>query len=150
MPKVHAGTAAVKNVKIQVCSQAHCTNRKIPIDFTGLQSLPKFGLEPDSQSHLPVHSHRTSLPTLQSQKRTDCPGSGVGLKNQNSKSRKQYMRDEQGKHVDTRNMPHGQHLLSCKGGKGFPKIRCLNLYLNISHFPGRISSCSHPSADTLF
>lgn len=52
------------------------------------------------------------------------------------------MRDEQGKQVDTRNMPHGQHLLSWKGGKGFPKMRCQNPYLNISHFPERMSSCS--------
>lgn len=51
MPKVHAGTTALKNVKVQVCSQAHYTNRKIPIDFSGLHSLPKVGLEPNSQSH---------------------------------------------------------------------------------------------------
>lgn len=40
-----------KNVKAQVWSQAHYTNRKIPVDFSGLHSLPKFGLEPNSQSH---------------------------------------------------------------------------------------------------
>lgn len=132
MPKVHTGTTALKNVKAQVCSQAHYANRKIPIDFSGLHSLPKFGLE-----SLPAHSYRASLLTLQPQTRTACPGNGSGLKNQDGKSRKQNMRDEQGKRVDTRNMLHGLHLLSSKGGKDFPKIRCLNLYLNISQIPER-------------
>lgn len=74
----------------------------------------------------------------------------MALKNQKGKGRKQNMRDEQDKHVDNINMPHRLHLLSCKNGKSFPKIRYLNVYLNISQFPGRMSSCSHPSADALF
>lgn len=54
------------------------------------------------------------------------------------------MRGEQGKHMDSRNMQHGLHSMSWEGCKGFPKIRCLSLYLNRSKFPRRRSSCSPP------
>lgn len=74
MPKVHAGTTTLKNVKAQVCSQAHYANRKILIDFSGLCSLPKFGLEPDSQSHCQcTHTELHSQPKL---KQEQCPGNG--------------------------------------------------------------------------
>lgn len=38
MPKVHVGTTALKNAEVQVYFQAHYTNRKILIDFSGLHS----------------------------------------------------------------------------------------------------------------
>lgn len=50
VPKVHAGTTALKNAEAQVCSKDHYVNRKIPIDFSGLRSQPKLGLEPNSLS----------------------------------------------------------------------------------------------------
>lgn len=50
MPEVHGGTTALKNVEAQDCSKAHYINRKIPIDFSGLRSQTKLGLEPNSLS----------------------------------------------------------------------------------------------------
>lgn len=129
MPKVHVGTTALKNVKVQVYSQARYINRKILIDFSGLHSLPKFGPEPNSQSHCQYsHTELHSQPCSPNKNNAQ----EMALKNQKGKGRKQNVTDEQGKHVDTRNMPHGLHLLSCKGGKGLPKMRCLNEHLNIS------------------
>lgn len=95
MPKVHVGTTALKNVKVQVYSQARYINRKILIYFSGLHSLPKFGPEPNSQSHCQCsHTELHSQPC--SPNKNNAQEMGI-LKNQKGKSRKQNVRDEQGK-----------------------------------------------------
>lgn len=72
------------------------------------------------------------------------PRKRLRVENQDGKIRKQKTRDEEGKHADSRSMQHGWCSTSCKGWKGFPKIRCLNQYLDISKLPGRMSSLQLP------
>lgn len=148
MPKVRVGTTALNNVKVQVCSQAQYANRRILIDFCGLHSLPKFGSECNSWSHCQcthteLHSWLCSPKQEQSAQEM---AQGWKIRMARAESKTWGMSRASMWTLET----CGLQLLSCKSGEGFPKIRCLNLCLNISQFPGRMSSCSHPSADALF